>query len=251
MSKTPLLTVRCPQDIVDGISATMNATGLNKTEVVVDMLRNSVPSLPIMERAKLPKVSAIYFVITPSNKLLYIGQSKNLFNRWLQHHRYQQFIEASPDTRVAWFEFDESDRECMPVVEDELITLLDTEYNGTDAPQIKKPRITAYVRQDLFDKFNEFCEQYEVKHSKGIELVLAEYFTGNKPDVTLDPKLRMGVSEERVKALIDERLEGITPIINTGDAPNNLVTKEDLQSAFARFWRDEKNIETIASKLKA
>ena len=131
MSKTPLLTVRCPQDIIDGITTAMNATGQNKTEVVVDMLRNSVPSLRIMERAKLPKVAAIYFVITPSNKLLYIGQSKNLFNRWLQHHRYQQFIETSPDSRVVWFEFDDSERESIPLIEGELIKLLDSEYNWT------------------------------------------------------------------------------------------------------------------------
>jgi hypothetical protein len=122
-----------------------------------------------------------------------------------------------------------------------------------------KPRITAYVRQDLFDKFNEFCEQYEVKHSKGIELVLAEYFTGNKPDVTLDPLASMGVSEDRVKALIDNRLEGITPQSNTLCTPNNVITAEDLDKAIAEgrakliasLSDDEKFIEAVASKLAA
>lgn len=114
-----------------------------------------------------------------------------------------------------------------------------------------KPRITAYVRQDLFDKFNEFCEQYEVKHSKGIELVLAEYFTGNKPDVTLDPLASMGVSEDRVKALIDKRFEGITPLSNTLSTPKNVITTEDLDKAIASLGSDEKFIEAIASKLPA
>lgn len=246
MSSTPLLTVRCPQDILSAIEATTKATGQNKTEVVVDMLRQSVPSLPIMERAKLPRVSAIYFVITPLNKLLYIGQTNNLFNRFLQHHRFQQFIEAGNDTRVAWFEFNESDRGSMPLIEDELITLLDTEYNGTDAPQIKKPRITTYIRQDLFDKFNEFCEQYEVKHSKGVELILAEYFTGNKPDVSLEQQANMGMSSDKVKALVDERLEQVILPKLTSDTPARV--EESVRSA---LLNNDEFINAIAGKLPA
>ena len=128
MSNTPLLTVRCPQEIAEKISAVMNATGQNKTQVVVELLRNTVPSLPIMERAKLPKIPAIYLVITPSNKLLYIGRATNLFESWLKHESYQQFIEADPNTRVVWFHFDESDRDSLPVIEEELLTLSNSEY---------------------------------------------------------------------------------------------------------------------------
>ncbi|HEY9768642.1 MAG TPA: hypothetical protein V6C71_09100 [Coleofasciculaceae cyanobacterium] len=114
-----------------------------------------------------------------------------------------------------------------------------------------KPRITAYVRQDLFDKFNEFCEQYEVKHSKGIELVLAEYFTGNIPDVTLNPLASMGVSENEVEALIDKKLEGITSLSNTSVTPKNAITVEDLDKEIASLADDEKFIGTVASKLPA
>lgn len=58
----------------------MSSTGQNRTEILIERLRSSVPSLTILERSKLPKIAAIYFVITEYNKLLYIGKAKNLFN---------------------------------------------------------------------------------------------------------------------------------------------------------------------------
>ncbi len=101
-----------------------------------------------------------------------------------------------------------------------------------------KPRITAYVRQDLFDKFNEFCQEYEVKHSKGIELVLAEYFTGDKPDVTLNPLSNMGLSESRVKTLIREQLESDSPHSYTSDLPNDVITKDNLSDSLSNLPED-------------
>ena len=171
-NNTPLLTVRCPRDILDSIEKTMKETGQNKTSIVIDMLSNSVPSLPIMERAKLPHISAIYFVITPSNKLLYIGQTKNLFNRWLQHHRYQQFIEAGQNTRVAWFEFDESDRDSMPEVENELITLLDSRYNGTDVARTDgKGQLNLSVDDWAGVVFKKACEDEGISLARGFHKI--------------------------------------------------------------------------------
>ena len=101
-----------------------------------------------------------------------------------------------------------------------------------------KPRITAYVRQDLFDKFDKFCLEYEVKHSKGIELILAEYFTGDIPDVTLDPLSNMGLSESRVKTLIREQLQGDSPWEYTSDLPKDLITKDNLSESLSELPKD-------------
>lgn len=106
-----------------------------------------------------------------------------------------------------------------------------------------KPRITAYVRQDLFDKFDKFCSQSEVSHSKGIELILAEYFTGNEPDVTLNPLANLGMDEEKLTALIDERLA------RTILSGNSLVTDAKLDKAIVALIENEQFIEAIAAKL--
>ena len=53
-SSSESLTVRCPSQIVDSINQQVKQTSQNKTDVVVGMLSNSIPSLHITERAKLP-----------------------------------------------------------------------------------------------------------------------------------------------------------------------------------------------------
>lgn len=184
MTKNPLLTVRCPHDILAAISKTMDTTGQNKTTVVVDMLRNSVPSLPIMERAKLPQVPAIYFVITPSNKLLYIGQTKNLFNRWLQHLWYQQFIEADPNSRVVWFSFDEDSNSSMPEIENEPIGLLSSNFNGTALPPNNNtPLLSFRCPKELQDCIEQKMGDTKTKTQTVIELLRTALPTPENPGI--------------------------------------------------------------------
>ena len=73
------------------------------------MLSNSIPSLHITERAKLPPKSGIYFVYTPDHKILYVGKADNLRTRWNSHHRYQYFIETSMESRIGYFVLDRVD----------------------------------------------------------------------------------------------------------------------------------------------
>ncbi len=193
MGNTPLLTVRCPDDLMESIASQVASTDRTKTEVVVEMLRNSVPSVRILERNKLPESPAIYFVITPDNRLLYIGQSKNLRQRWQSHHRFQQFIEASQETRVVWFEFDESDRQSIPSVEEELITLLDTEYNETDVPLDENHHIKRCAFRVPIDLYNEI-EKIAVE-----EYNAPTYHKTGKPQVssTIIQLLRLGIENLR------------------------------------------------------
>ena len=73
------------------------------------MLLNSIPSVHITERVKLPSLPGIYFVYTLSHQLLYIGKANNLRTRWNSHHKYQYFIESSMDSRIGYFTFDSID----------------------------------------------------------------------------------------------------------------------------------------------
>ena len=100
------ITIRCPSNIVDSINQQVKQTKQNKTDVIVGMLSNSIPSLHITERAKLPAKPGIYLVYTPDHKILYVGKADNLRNRWNSHHRYQYFIETSMESRIGYFVLD-------------------------------------------------------------------------------------------------------------------------------------------------
>ncbi len=103
------ITIRCPLDIVDSIDKQVEQTRQNKTNVIIDMLLSSMPSLHITQRSKLPAQPGIYFVYTPDHKLLYIGKADNLRMRWNSHHKYQYFIESSMQCRIGYFTFDSVD----------------------------------------------------------------------------------------------------------------------------------------------
>ena len=105
-SSSKSITIRCPSQIVDSIDRQIKQTRQNKTDVIVGMLSNSIPSLHITERAKLPSKPGIYFVYTPDHKILYVGKADNLRTRWNSHHRYQYFIESSMESRIGYFVLD-------------------------------------------------------------------------------------------------------------------------------------------------
>lgn len=78
----------------------------------------TLPSLPLTEKRKLPKLSAIYFALSASGEILYIGRAKNLVARWAVHHRYLE-LKAIGDIRVAWLEC--SEESLLPEIEASLI----------------------------------------------------------------------------------------------------------------------------------
>lgn len=80
-SSSKSITIRCPSQIVDSIDQQVKQTKQNKTDVIVGMLSNSIPSIHIIERAKLPPKPGIYFVYTPDHKILYVGKADNLRTR--------------------------------------------------------------------------------------------------------------------------------------------------------------------------
>ena len=115
MPETPLLAVRCPIDVLDQIESEKNLTGRSKTDVVIDRLRNSIPSLAVTDRHKLPAIAAIYQVFTSDNNLLYIGITDNLKQDWESHPLYGQFLESDVNSRITWYNSD------LPVIDPNLV----------------------------------------------------------------------------------------------------------------------------------
>lgn len=63
----------------------------------------ALASLPLADRGQLPSVSAIYFVLK-DDQVLYIGETSNLYQRWLAHHRWNQLQAKAEQVRIAWLE---------------------------------------------------------------------------------------------------------------------------------------------------
>ncbi len=93
----------------------------------------ALPSLPLAARLRLPNISAIYFVLTDKDYLLYIGQTKSLCLRWQNHHRVAKFQEWS-DVRIAWIPID--DHRALPVLERAYIVYFQPLLNN---PYIRTP----------------------------------------------------------------------------------------------------------------
>ncbi|MFN6538643.1 MAG: hypothetical protein RM021_020145 [Nostoc sp. EkiNYC01] len=120
------LTFRCPDDLAALIASQVEATGQDKTSVVVGMLRSSLQSLPLVEKNKLPDIPAIYLVWS-SNRLLYIGKTGGLKTRFSSHHKMVDFLASGDNVWIAWFPTDSED---SPLLETNLIELLEPELNS-------------------------------------------------------------------------------------------------------------------------
>lgn len=148
-----LFTFRCPQDLREQIDTQSTATGKDKTAVVIDMLRQSLPSVSLDERYTLPDENAIYFVYQAS-RLLYIGRTASLLNRWINHHRWGDFNQLEGEIRISWFS---AGLEDQPVLEESLIDLLEPEMNGTPVKNSKYKSVTVYIPPELESKLAAFC----------------------------------------------------------------------------------------------
>jgi len=72
----------------------------------VTVTLSALPSLSLDERVYLPDTAAIYFVMA-GDTVLYIGQSVNVRQRWVAHHRLKQLNEYGA-CRIAWMAVDDA-----------------------------------------------------------------------------------------------------------------------------------------------
>lgn len=74
-----------------------------ETEVNLDGL----PFLLLADVRKLPNCPAVYFVLASDGKCIYVGSTKSLARRWLQHDKREKFIENGA-FKVVWVELPEN-----------------------------------------------------------------------------------------------------------------------------------------------
>jgi predicted GIY-YIG superfamily endonuclease len=64
----------------------------------------TLPKLLLSERFDLPRIHAVYLVLTKENKVVYIGSAMCLWNR-LNHHEKLRDFELSGGYAVAWIQY--------------------------------------------------------------------------------------------------------------------------------------------------
>jgi predicted DNA-binding protein len=104
MSKT--IAFRAPDELAQEIEDRAASTGQDKTAVIIEMVKG-LPSIEVEKRYSLPEVEAIYLV-WQLDKLLYIGQTDNLRQRFTDHPRLVEFLNVK--AKIAWFSPEGCDR---------------------------------------------------------------------------------------------------------------------------------------------
>ena len=188
------ITIRCPSQIVDSIDQQVKQTKQNKTDVVVGMLSNSIPSLHITERAKLPSKPGIYFVYTPDHKILYVGKADNLRTRWNSHHRYQYFIETSMESRIGYFVLDKVDN----------LNQIIEEFQAEPMATISsKALVTADELEQVKQELATLKQQFKTTFSALAELGLSDI--AQRLEASLPPRGRQDWTYDH-----EDRREGLT-----------------------------------------
>lgn len=111
-----------------------------------------LPSVPLSERKQLPECAAIYFAIDAKNRVLYIGQAKNLLARWRHHHRIHKLEEIDQEfsVRLAWQAWNE---ENLSEAEKGFIKIFQPLLNNTE---VETPAVipSEFVLRDFLKNFS-------------------------------------------------------------------------------------------------
>jgi excinuclease UvrABC nuclease subunit len=92
--------------------------------------------MPLSQRREFPACSAVYLVVGENQKVLYIGRTVNLRQRWKTHHLYSVF-RAINNVRLAWLEV--SDLFLIPLIEEALIRHFKPLHNTARIEQEVQP----------------------------------------------------------------------------------------------------------------
>lgn len=61
-----------------------------------------LPTVAFRETDTLPKASGIYFALNEASCVLYVGATKNLWQRWRNHHKYEHLTQHAC-THIAYY----------------------------------------------------------------------------------------------------------------------------------------------------
>ena len=95
---------------------------------VLKLLILALPKVDLQELKCLPAVSCVYFVVDGNDTIMYIGQSVNLENRFIRHHRWQYFVRLKKPTFIYYLGI--NDTEKLEELEEFYIKFFSPRMNG-------------------------------------------------------------------------------------------------------------------------
>lgn len=126
-----------------------------QTDIDVTKINPSLlPSVPLEGRNYLPEVSGIYFVISQTGEILYIGKAVSIQRRWNKHHKFEE-IKPYNGARIAWFAYPAQADEDLEKLEKECILhFMPILNHNPKKPKKTGPRLrqTVYLEPDLHKK---------------------------------------------------------------------------------------------------
>lgn len=100
---------------------------------------DQLSSLPLTSKQLLPKIPALYFVISEAEQVLYVGATQSLGTRWQSHHRLRQ-LDQYANVRIAWLPVaDSAERQRL---ERQAIEQFQPLFNETPVPRMPGDKVT-------------------------------------------------------------------------------------------------------------
>jgi hypothetical protein len=232
---------RCPEDIIAAIKARTEASGKGRTEVLVEMLRASMPSMVVSDRSKLPQEAAIY-IVWNEEQLLYIGKTDNLRNRFSNHPKLPDFMLAGVESKVSWLP---ATIENLSAFEHSLIEESEPQLNQVTALEKDKGRVISFgLPQELEAKILEESQQGE-SFNDTAKRILIDALGGQiiplpVPTIDIEGLVSKALTEQwesanieikiTIESLIEEKVSQIPTKI-----PPNIPTQTQLQEMNTRI----------------
>ena len=130
-----------------------------------------LPCLALSEKFKLPSIAGVYLCVDRNNTVQYIGQSRNIYQRWLQHHRANQLSEIG---NIKIYYLAVSDVLLLNEIEKALINWYEPCLNFTrisiETNEDKVIKRSISLPKNLADKIQEYSSKQKRSFSSQIAL---------------------------------------------------------------------------------
>ncbi|MEL6162746.1 MAG: GIY-YIG nuclease family protein [Cyanobacteria bacterium J06628_3] len=130
---------------------------------------DKLPHILVKNRDKLPNHTAVYIVVA-DEKVLYVGKAKDLNQRWMQHHRYQQ-LNKFIDSKIYWIN---TEIDAIESLEKTLIRELKPILNNTKVLDSRRMRADIWV--NLQSRIESEIERTGLSVNEVVNMALADYF---------------------------------------------------------------------------
>lgn len=145
----------------------------------------ALPWMLFSQRNNLPKRAAVYFICDGNGKVLYIGQSINIRQRWTTHERITQCGELSY-CRIAWLDIE--DHTLLTLIEDACIDYFSPPWNGDGGGYLDDQRKNLKVSYEVWRLLRQIAAATDQKYGAVLERLLVMEWQRLRPEHTTPQK---------------------------------------------------------------